>query len=552
MSRRLVRIATTLVALALLGAGCGGDSDEASPTDHERGCDLDDPRPDEAARGGSHESLRDGRHVLRGRRPSDVDEEAPRATDDGITADAISVTHIRVTLEDLEGIGFAIPIGDPADQAEKFVGLINDRCGGIHGRKLDLHLVEAPPLAGEGQDPAAIAQAACIKATEDNKSVFAFSGSGWGGQGGASCVTSAHDTIYITTYTITPEDLADADNRLYSTALSPADGLKYAAKVLKADGAFDGKKIGVVMADCAGRARDRRERTARHAEGARRRADARRRDRLQRRQQLHAGRHRVGAGHDHRRRRRDVPAAERHQPAGLPLGDGHPGREAGRHPVLQHRLQRAVGRSRVEQGRRRSAARKPARSTTTRRSSAPAATGAFRLPDFEPGAVRRDVQPRVPGGGRRRSTPPTIPKTNSAYGATTGSCAFVRIIARAIDAAGPNPTRKDLAAAVENLGALDGGGVPGSFEPGKYTAPNALYKLRWHYPCPRRTCSRSTACASCPKARRSRSRTDGRPPTDAARRRRRRSGSGRAGRARGRGADRGSEAARRSRPRARR
>ncbi len=50
------------------------------------------------------------------------------------------------------------------------------------------------------------------------------------------------------------------------------------------------------------------------------------------------------------------------------------------------------------------------------------------------------------------------PVTNSAYGATAGACSFVRIIARAIDAAGPNPTREDLASAVENLGAIDGGG----------------------------------------------------------------------------------------------
>ena len=48
---------------------------------------------------------------------------------------------------------------------------------------------------------------------------------------------------------------------------------------------------------------------------------------------------------------------------------------------------------------------------------------------------------------------------------------------------GTNPTRAELASAVEHLGALDGGDILPSFAPGKYTAPNALYKLRWHYPC---------------------------------------------------------------------
>jgi hypothetical protein len=75
------------------------------------------------------------------------------------------------------------------------------------------------------------------------------------------------------------------------------------------------------------------------------------------------------------------------------------------------------------------------------------------------------------------------PKTNSAYGATTGMCTFIRTIARAIEAAGPNPTRKDLAAAVEGLGALAVGDEPLSFGPGKYTAPNQLYEMKFHYPC---------------------------------------------------------------------
>ena len=72
------------------------------------------------------------------------------------------------------------------------------------------------------------------------------------------------------------------------------------------------------------------------------------------------------------------------------------------------------------------------------------------------------------------STPPTTPETNSAYGATTGMCTFIRIIARAVEAAGPNPTREDLAAAMEGLGALDiGWRSRAASGPGKYTAPNA-------------------------------------------------------------------------------
>ena len=66
------------------------------------------------------------------------------------------------------------------------------------------------------------------------------------------------------------------------------------------------------------------------------------------------------------------------------------------------------------------------------------------------------------------------------------------MIARAIDAAGPNPTRDDLARAMEGLGAIDQGSrIPGSFGPGKYTAPNALYTMIFHYPCPQETTNTS-------------------------------------------------------------
>ena len=222
MTRSVVRIAVALLAVVLLVTGCSGSDDKAAPSDNTATSTTKSSAPAVASRFTSTSTFCTP--------ATNAPAETPKATDDGITANSISITHIRVTLEDLAVLGFAIPIGDPVDQAKKFVGLVNDRCGGINGRKLDLSLVEAPPLAPSGQDPASVAQAACIHTTEDDHAVFAFSGSGWGGQGGAACVTGAHDTIYLTTYNISQEDLAGADNRLYSFTLSSADGLTYLAR----------------------------------------------------------------------------------------------------------------------------------------------------------------------------------------------------------------------------------------------------------------------------------------------------------------------------------
>ena len=95
----------------------------------------------------------------------------------------------------------------------------------------------------------------------------------------------------------------------------------------------------------------------------------------------------------------------------------------------------------------------PAR-TSSRPSSARCATA----------STRRRAATKYSADRSRRRT--------RAYGATVGMCTFIRTIARAIEAAGPNPTRKDLAAAVESLGAIDGGDeLRRSFGPGKYTAP---------------------------------------------------------------------------------
>ena len=115
---------------------------------------------------------------------------------------------------------------------------------------------------------------------------------------------------------------------------------------------------------------------------------------------------------------------------------------------------------------------------------APGATGSFRLPDFEPNEFAEMCNREYQEAGGDEYTAKD-PETNSAYGATTGMCTFIRVIARAVEAAGPNPTREDLAAAVEGLGAIDTGlAIPGSFGPGKYTAPNALNMMKFNYPCP--------------------------------------------------------------------
>jgi hypothetical protein len=494
MRRNFVRIASPLLVVALLAAGCGGgdDDDDASETDTTEapGDDTTDETSGETEEpDGEVEAL----EVDRSGRFAGLDSycepateeptEEPEAIDEGITADSLAVTHIRVTLEDLEGLGFAIPIGDPAHQVETFVNIINERCGGIHGRMLDLSLVEAPPVAPSGQDPNAIAQEACIEATEDNQAVFAFSGSGWGGNGGAGCVTGDHETIYITTYNFTDDELAASEGRLFSNSLGSVEGMRYAAIVLNEEGAFDGKTVGVVHSDSAGEPETVQEglvdtleelgvNVARVDEigcsgGSSCSGGA-----------IESVQGMIADGVDVIFPMLNVISMPGYISEMVTQGV-QPGDVQFYNTGYNAQSGDLVSSKVITFGGEESGALYNGAVII-----APGATGSFRLPDFEPNPYaemcNREYQE---AGGDTYS--PTDPDTNSAYGATTGSCTFVRLIARAAEAAGPNPSREDLKNALENIGAFDQGGeFPGSFTPDKHTAPNQLNRLIFNYPCP--------------------------------------------------------------------
>ena len=75
--------------------------------------------------------------------------------------------------------------------------------------------------------------------------------------------------IYLTTYNITQDEIEDAGNRLYSLALSSADGLEYLARTLDDAGCVRRQDRRHRHAGLAGRPRHRRRTVSRHAEGPR-------------------------------------------------------------------------------------------------------------------------------------------------------------------------------------------------------------------------------------------------------------------------------------------
>jgi hypothetical protein len=271
MIRRFGRHRTVIVlltVLSFLAAACGGDdggdedaeggggtetteatSSETTTTVASEGEFYTDPR------GGLYDEFQ--KTFDRSTDPfSSVDEfctagEAPAEAleeTDAVSADSITIVHLRTKLEDLEAVGFAVPVGNTTDMFETFARVINEQCGGINGRQIDLQLVEVPPTSANID---ADRRNACIQATEDLNAPIVLNSSGF--QGSALlCITEEHDTILYTS-TSGEDDWVDrSEGRLISYAPTLNENVRYLARYLGESGALEGKKIAVVTGDTPG------------------------------------------------------------------------------------------------------------------------------------------------------------------------------------------------------------------------------------------------------------------------------------------------------------
>ena len=411
---------------------------------------------------------------------TDAAAETPTVTDAGITADSISITNVRLRLEDLTQIGFGFDNGDTADQAETFVNIINDVCGGINGRKLVLTTVESSPLA---EDPGLEAQQNCTTIAEDESAVAAFSFTGVGDPL-ASCLTAAHDVIFLTTYDLADSSFEAADGRLFSVNHSPTNILTYAVRELADE--LAGKKVGVVYGDADPDPQVVDEGLLQEMEAAGIdvvRADV------------------IGCGGGPQCADGIIPSVQGMVADGVevifPLLNTlslpgylsemviqgvQPGQIQFVNTSFLAQDSELVTGKMVEFG----GAEAGALYNGAILISGSRA-GEHRLPDFEPDPFAVMCNNAYVENSTKVTTPYDFlnDDDNRRASSVASNCSGIRLLARAIEAAGPNPTRADIAAALGDLGEVDSGeGIPSSFTPGKFTAPDAIVRETFHFPCP--------------------------------------------------------------------
>ena len=418
----------------------------------------------------------------------DVPDVERVATDDGITADSISIVHLRTELEGLASIGFATPIGDPTKMFETFVWYVNNVCGGVNGRMLELHLVEVPAT---GNDVDALRNSACIEATEDRQGVLILNSSGF--QGSANlCLVEDHYSAFISTQGQLQEWVDRGEGRLVTLSPTLDESGRFLIQRLLETGELEGKTIGVVVPDTPGQ-----------QEAAQ-----------------------AGLVDPLREAGIEITVFDVLGCAGGPactegmsesvsnmLDEGVDVLLPGLNVISLPQYLAEMVRQGFEPGDItfynsdfNSQAGNLVTSKIVEFGQASAGelyngtlivddadTAAFMRPDYEETPFTKmchdtyvEYHENAPGNEELDDPPhdPTDPDQNSPYGMVATVCTEMRIALRALYDAGPNPTRDDIYSALENLGAIDSNNMlPFSIRPGKPQASDAVHSTRFSYPC---------------------------------------------------------------------
>ena len=402
-------------------------------------------------------------------------------TDKGIEADTISLVHIRSKLEDFVQIGFGTDVGDPAEMFETLVTYVNEQCGGVRGRMIDLHTIHVDVLGDQLDE---IRNAACIEAIEDEDGVILLNSSGF--QGSATlCIVEEHETAFITVQPQTAEFMRRSGDRLISMTPTSEEALRWQALDLIQRGELEGKTVGIAAADTpgqyeaveAGLVNVLREHGVNVAVFDR----------------LECGGAIVCMGGA-------VESVSRMRSAGVDvvfnvlnvitapqflnemLNQGfEPGDVQFYASDFNSQAAEIVSSKVVAFGGEAAGALYNGARIMDSRD-----VGAYRLEGYVPTAFNEMCNDTYgahsPSGTNHESE--DRQDGHSRYGMTATVCELLRIALRAIYDAGDNPTRADIYETLANLGAVDTNEmVPGSIRPGKTRVPDVLHNLVWEFPC---------------------------------------------------------------------
>ena len=172
----------------------------------------------------------------------------PQAMGRGITTEAVTIVQLRTRLEELDQLGFGTETGNLVSMFEAFVGIVNDECWGLHGRRLDLRLVEASALGGAAVDLDTLRNAACLEATKSIPAVIVLNASGLAGTA-SHCITVENQAAFVSSDPQPSSIVAAADGRLLSDTFGAEQAMELMVTTVDQAGLLDGQNIAVIAPD---------------------------------------------------------------------------------------------------------------------------------------------------------------------------------------------------------------------------------------------------------------------------------------------------------------
>jgi len=185
----------------------------------------------------------------------DLPDSEPVTVEPGITAESIVVVQIDTRLHELAKVGFDVPVGEPGTMVATFVDLVNTMCGGIHGRTLNLRTTEVSALGGGSLDIDTLREAACLEAVEIHEAAVVLAATPIPGTV-AGCLTQRHRVSHLAVRGISDLDLIRGRGLLHSIEVGDRTGLGLALGAAMDRGLLDGATIGVVVPDAPQRSDD--------------------------------------------------------------------------------------------------------------------------------------------------------------------------------------------------------------------------------------------------------------------------------------------------------
>ena len=175
----------------------------------------------------------------------------PQATGRGITEKSISIVNIKTPKDELQTFGFENFDGDTSEIFSTFIKILNEECGGFHGRKIELEEITTFPLEAFDIDTSTLGTIACLNATKDIPSVIVVDISQFSGPL-EDCVVNEQKTALITTKVSSNRNVTSSDNRLLIDSFSSEQALSLMLLLAEEQGLLTDKSIAVVADDSLG------------------------------------------------------------------------------------------------------------------------------------------------------------------------------------------------------------------------------------------------------------------------------------------------------------